>query len=108
MLLVIIISVISGLISSYVANEKGRNWLLWLIFGFLGGPLGMLLILLWPKDQKVLDEKALYYGHLKKCPACAELIKPDANKCRFCGTELDNYEPIIEINPDESADKQNT
>jgi len=108
MLLVIIISVISGLISSYVANEKGRNWLLWLIVGFLGGPLGILLILLWPKDQKVLDEKALYYGHLKKCSACAELIKPDANKCRFCGTELDNYEPIIEINPDESADKQNT
>ena len=108
MLLVIIISVISGLISSYVANEKGRNWLIWLIFGFLGGPLGILLILLWPKDQKVLDEKALYYGHKKKCPACAELIKPDAKKCRFCGTELDNYEPIIEINPDESADKQNT
>ena len=53
--------------------------------------------------------KKLYiYGYLKKCPACAELIKPDANKCRFCGTELDNYEPIIEINPDESADKQNT
>ena len=57
MLLVIIISVISGLISSYVANEKGRNWLLWLIVGFLGGPLGILLILLWPKDQKVLDKK---------------------------------------------------
>ena len=87
---------------------KGRNWLLWLIVGFLGGPLGILLILLWPKDQKVLDEKALYYGHKKKCPACAELIKPDAKKCRFCGTELDNYEPIIEINPDESAEKQNT
>ena len=108
MLLVIIISVISGLISSYVANEKGRNWLILMIVGFLGGPLGILLILLWPKDQKVLDEKALFYGQLKKCPACAELIKPDANKCRFCGTELDNYEPIIEINPDESADKQNT
>ena len=58
--------------------------------------------------SKVLDEKALYYGHLKNVTACAELIKPDANKCRFCGTELDNYEPIIEINPDESADKQNT
>ena len=102
MLPLIIVSTVCALISSYVANEKGRHWLIWLIVGLLGGPIGLLVILLWPKDQKVLDQKALYYGELKKCPACAELIKTDANKCRFCGTELDKYEPIIEINPNES------
>ena len=106
MLLAVVISLICALISSYIANEKGRHWLVWLIAGFLGGPLGLLMILLWPKDQNVLDQKALYYGELQKCPACAELIKPDANKCRFCGAQLDKYEPIIEINPDESGDNE--
>jgi hypothetical protein len=24
----------------------------------------------------------------KKCPVCAEMIKPDAKKCRFCNAEL--------------------
>ena len=69
--------------------------------------MGIILILLWPKDQKVLDHQALYSGELKKCPACAELIKTEANKCRFCRTELDKYEKIIEINPNESEEKHN-
>jgi uncharacterized protein UPF0547 len=27
-------------------------------------------------------------GNTKKCPQCAEMIKADAKKCRFCGTTL--------------------
>jgi hypothetical protein len=27
-------------------------------------------------------------GNTKKCPECAEMIKPDAKKCRFCGASL--------------------
>ena len=92
-----------GLISSYLFNEKGRNWLVWLITGFLTGPIGLILILLWPKDQKTLDQKALFDGELKKCPDCAELVKSEASKCRFCGADLDKNETIIEINPDKNS-----
>ena len=79
-----IIFLICSLTCSYLANEKGRNWLLGFILGLLGGPIGLAFILLWPKNQKVIDEKALFYGELKKCQACAELIKIDAKICRFC------------------------
>ena len=103
MLAAILIGIVCGLVSSYLANEKGRNWLVWLIVGFLTGPIGLILILLWPKDQKTLDQKALFDGELKKCPVCAELVKAEASKCRFCLADLDKNETIIEINPDKNS-----
>ena len=92
-----------GLVSSYLSNEKERNWLVRLIAGFQTELIGLILILLWPKDQKNLDQKALFDGELKKCPDCAELVKSEASKCRFCGADLDKNETIIEINPDKNS-----
>ena len=62
MLAAIFIGIICRLASSYLANEKGRSRLVWLIAGFLTGPIGLILILLWPKDQRTLDYKALFDG----------------------------------------------
>ena len=68
MLPLVIVSTVCALISSYVANEKGRHWLIWLIVGLLGGPIGLLVILLWPKDQKVWIRKLYITVNLKNVP----------------------------------------
>jgi hypothetical protein len=36
---------------------------------------------------KRLEEQQAAQG-LKKCPFCAEMIKPDAKVCRYCGRDL--------------------
>lgn len=71
-----------------IANGRGRSGFGYFLLSLILSPLiGGLILLISGTDQKALEAKAASSGELKKCPACAEYIKPDATKCRFCGTE---------------------
>lgn len=48
-------------------------------------------ILLKP-DIPSLDKRRLAEG-MKQCPECAELVKGEARKCRFCGYEFGDSVP---------------
>ena len=81
----LVIWLICGLIASYLYRNRGRSQLAGFLGGFLLGPLGIVLALVTPPDrvalekkQKMLESERLARGELKKCPHCAELIKPDA------------------------------
>lgn len=39
---------------------------------------------------KPSDDKIISSGEMKKCPDCAELVKNDALKCRYCGKAFDS------------------
>lgn len=45
---VLIWSIMFGVLSYYVANEKGRNCIIWLVLGFFFGLIALLIIICLP------------------------------------------------------------
>ncbi|MBI4284155.1 MAG: hypothetical protein HY663_06780 [Chloroflexi bacterium] len=72
-LLVMGLAALLALIPAVIAHRRGRNPVLWWLFGLFLFVVALPLVL-------VLNPR-----NVKRCPDCAELIKSEATKCRFCG-----------------------
>ena len=87
-IIIVFIWFFCGIMAASVAKSKGDRGCFGLILGFLLGPIGVIIALLSSPKQAKLDERALKSGKMKRCPACAELVKVEATKCRHCGENL--------------------
>lgn len=81
----VIIWIFCAIISAVIASNKGRSGPGWFFLGLIIGPFAFAVALLpaIKKEQPIPEAEAL-----RKCPFCAEMIKTEAVKCRFCGSEV--------------------
>lgn len=103
---VFIFWLICGLIAGSIYRRRGRSQLAGWFGGLIFGPLGIILALASSPDHVALEEKErelevekLRRGELKKCPYCAELVKPEARVCRHCGRDLISGSPSLASAP---------
>jgi hypothetical protein len=82
------IAMIIGIIPAAIASSKGRSFVGWWFYGALIFIVALPHALIIKADQQAVDKKRLESGDLKKCPFCAELVKVEANVCRYCQREL--------------------
>lgn len=86
--LLIIAYAVLAFIPAVVASDKGRPFLVWLIYGFLLFPIAFLHALLATPNQAVVDARKVARGAGRRCPHCAEVILPAAKVCRYCGRDV--------------------
>jgi hypothetical protein len=66
------------------ASTRGRNGGGWFLLALVISPLlAGLLVLALPKLEGRINPRTT-----RKCPFCAELIKPEATMCKHCRSEL--------------------
>lgn len=84
----LIIWFVCGVICVVIAGTKGRSVAGFFFIGLLLGPLGVVLSAFFSKNERKIEAEKIQGGEMKKCPICAELVRMEAVKCRYCSADV--------------------
>lgn len=77
-------------VAAMIAEKKGLSgWGFYFLSILLSPFIGIIVALVATPNIEKMNEKLLKDGKVKMCPACAELVKPDAMVCKHCGKDLE-------------------
>lgn len=100
-LLAVIPLVLLGMLTSTAARARGLDTRMWFLLGFFCFPIAILFVLLTGKDERGLEQRRIRERELRVCPECAEVVRFEALKCRFClaalgpVAEAERYDPSV-------------
>ena len=81
-------------LAGIIALNKGRSFFGFFLLSVILSPLfGIVAALVVGSDTAELERQQIVGGESKRCPLCAEVIRQQAIKCRFCGSDLPHNQP---------------
>jgi hypothetical protein len=83
----LILVILIGLIPAAIAKSKGRSFAVWWFYGSALFIVALPHALIMRPSLEGIERRQAASG-LRKCPHCAEMIKPDAVVCRFCSRNV--------------------
>jgi hypothetical protein len=84
--------ILCSIVVGVIANSRGRGTLTWFFVSVLISPLLALILVLVmgrpPGSPDPANPEAPREETHVRCPACRELVRKDARKCKHCGEAL--------------------